>query len=36
METTQESLLVKMALMAWDTQNGYLTKLINDLTDEQL
>jgi len=36
METTQENLLVKMALMAWDTQNGYLTKLINSLPDEQL
>ena len=36
METTQQSLLVKMALMAWDTQNGYLTKLINSLQDEQL
>lgn len=36
METTQQSLLVKMALMAWDTQNGYLTKLINSLPDEQL
>jgi len=36
METTQESLFVKMAIMAWDTQNGYLTKLINTLPDEQL
>lgn len=36
METTQQSLFVKMALMAWDTQNGYLTKLINSLPDEQL
>jgi len=38
METTatQSNLLVKMTLMAWDAQNGYLNKLINSLTDEQL
>lgn len=36
METKQANLFVKMALMAWDTQNGYLNKLINSLTDEQL
>ena len=38
METTatQSNLLVKMTLMAWDTQNNYLKKLISSLTDEQL
>jgi len=37
METaTQPGLLVKMILMAWDTQNNYLKKLISSLTDEQL
>ena len=38
METTatQSKLLVKMTLMAWDTQNNYLKKLISSLTDEQL
>src|SRR6187399_350989 len=35
METTQSNLLVKMVLMAWDTQNSYLNKLISSLTDEQ-
>jgi len=34
--TTQLNLLVKMTLTAWDTQNNYLDKLINSLTDEQL
>ena len=34
--TTQSGLLVKMILMAWDTQNSYLNKLISSLTDEQL
>lgn len=34
--TTQLNLLVKMTLTAWDTQNGYLNKLINSLSDEQL
>ena len=36
MDTTQANLFVKMALMAWDTQNENLTKLINSLSDEQL
>lgn len=38
METTatQLDLLVKMTLIAWDTQNGYLNKLISSLSDEQL
>ena len=34
--TTQPGLLVKMTLMAWDTQNSYLNKLVHSLTDEQL
>ena len=33
---TQNNLLVKMILMAWDAQNNYLNNLINALTDEQL
>ena len=38
METiaTQLNLLVKMTLTAWDTQNSYLNKLIDSLSDEQL
>ena len=38
METTatQLNLLVKMTLTAWDTQNNYLNKLIDALSDEQL
>ncbi len=37
METTsQASLLVKMTVAAWDTQNNYFTKLIDTLGDEQL
>ena len=37
METaTQNNLLVKMILMAWDAQNNYLNNLISSLTDEQL
>src|SRR6188508_3537268 len=33
---TQSDLLVKMSLMAWDSQNNYLNGLISSLTDEQL
>jgi len=38
METTatQLNLLVKMTLTAWDTQNSYLNKLIDSLSDDQL
>lgn len=35
-ETTQLNLVVKMALSAWESQNKYLTKLIDSLPDEQL
>ena len=35
-ETTQLNLVVKMALSAWESQNKYLTKLIESLSDEQL
>ena len=35
-ETTQLNLVVKMALSAWESQNKYLTKLIDSLSDEQL
>jgi hypothetical protein len=35
-ETNQLNLLVKMAISAWDSQNKYLEKLINSLSDEQL
>jgi hypothetical protein len=34
--STQVNLFVKMALMAWDTQNNYLSKLVDSLPDEQL
>lgn len=33
---TQLNLVVKMTLTAWDTQNNYLNKLTDSLTDEQL
>lgn len=33
---SQSELLAKMTIMAWDTQNGYLYKLISSLSDEQL
>lgn len=37
METTsQASLLVKMTVAAWDSQNNYFTKLIDSLSDEQM
>lgn len=37
METTsQTSLLVKMTVAAWDSQNNYFTKLIDSLSDEQM
>lgn len=36
METTQQDLFAKMALMAWRTQNGYLINMIDSLPDEQL
>lgn len=37
METTaQLDLVIKMTLTAWDAQNGYLNKLLDELTDEQL
>jgi hypothetical protein len=32
----QAELIVKMALMAWNTQNSYLKNLIDSLPDEQL
>lgn len=35
-EITQLNLVVKMALSAWESQNKYLTKLIESLSDEQL
>ncbi len=34
--TAHLNLIMKMALTAWDTQNNYLTKLIDSLPDEQL
>jgi len=34
--TTQFDLIVKMTLTAWDAQNGYLNKLLDELTEEQL
>jgi len=34
--TGQLNLLVKMTLMAWDTQNKYFNTLIDSLSDEQL
>lgn len=35
-EITQLNLVVKMALSAWESQNKYLTKLIESLSDDQL
>ena len=32
----QLNLFVKMTVMAWDAQNGYLNKLISTLSDEKL
>ena len=34
--TAQFDLVVKMTLTAWDAQNGYLNKLLDEFTDEQL
>lgn len=34
--TTETDLLVKMIIAAWDAQNNQLSKLLNELTDEQL
>jgi hypothetical protein len=34
--TAELNLVVKMTLTAWDAQNGYLNKLMDSLTDEQL
>ena len=38
METTatKPDLVVKMTLTAWDAQNNYLNKLLDELTEEQL
>ena len=37
METAEQlNLVVKMALTAWDAQNGYLDKLLDELSEEQL
>lgn len=33
--SSQTALVVRMTITAWDTQNNYLQKLINELTDEQ-
>lgn len=35
-ETAQLNLVLTMALSAWNSQNKYLTNLINSLSDEQL
>lgn len=34
--TTQQDLVIKMTITAWDAQNKYLNKLLESLTDEQL
>lgn len=36
MEAAQSNLLVKMSVMAWDSQNNYLKKFVESLPDEQL
>ncbi len=34
--TTQQNLVIKMTITAWDAQNKYLNKLLESFTDEQL